>query len=288
MTLELRKLHDDFGIEVLGVDIGEGLDDRQFLEIENAVEQYSVVLMRRQNLDDDRQLAFSKRFGELEFDHVTYGRERRINYVYRIGNVDRDGNHMPASHERVVFSTGNQMWHTDSSFRPVPAKFSISYAYEVTPEGGELEFVSARAAYARLPESMQATIRDLVVTHDYVYSRSKVSPDAVTPSHAESLPPVQQRLVRTNAVTGDKNYYVGSHARSIDGWDDQDARVLLDDLLDRAMQPEFIYSHRWEVQDLLIWDNRCVLHHGCPFDADQYRRCMHQTRVAGVCSSMDE
>ena len=113
---------------------------------------------------------------------------------------------MPASHERVVFSTGNQMWHSDSSFRPAPAKFSISYAYEVTPQGGELEFVSARAAYARLPESIRSTTDDLVVMHDYVFSRSKVSPDAVTPSHAESLPPVPQRLVRTNPVNGKKNY----------------------------------------------------------------------------------
>ena len=142
MTIELRPLHGDFGVEILNVDISAGLDDSEFSEIEQAVEDYSVVLMKHQNLDDDLQLAFSSRFGELEFDHVTYGRDGRVNYVYRIGNIDRDGNHMPASHERVVFSTGNQMWHTDSSFRPAPAKFSISYAYEVTPEGGELEFVT--------------------------------------------------------------------------------------------------------------------------------------------------
>ena len=128
MTIELQPLHDDFGVEILNVDIADGLDDTEFAEIQRAVEEYSVVLIKHQNLDDGRQLAFGNRFGELEFDHVTYGRDRRINYVYRIGNIDRDGNQMPASHERVVFSTGNQMWHTDSSFRPVPAKFSISYA----------------------------------------------------------------------------------------------------------------------------------------------------------------
>ncbi len=109
MTIELRPLHGDFGVEILNVDISAGLDDSEFSEIEQAVEDYSVVLMKHQNLDDDLQLAFSSRFGELEFDHVTYGRDRRVNYVYRIGNIDRDGNHMPASHERVVFSTGHQM-----------------------------------------------------------------------------------------------------------------------------------------------------------------------------------
>ncbi len=288
MTIELRKLHDEFGVEVLGVEIGPGLDDVGFSQIEHAAERHSLVLLRGQDLDDERQLAFSKRFGELEFDHVTYGRERRINYVYRIGNVDREGKHMPASHERVIFSTGNQMWHSDSSFRPVPAKFSLSYAHEVTPEGGELEFVSARAAYAKLPDSLKATIEDLIVTHDYVFSRSKVSPDAVTPTHAESLPPVQQRLVRTNPVTGEKNYYVGSHARSIAGWSEEAARELLDDLLDRAIRPEHIYSHQWQLGDLLIWDNRCILHHGCPFDADRYRRRMHQTRVSCIDSSLEE
>ncbi|MEC9370476.1 MAG: TauD/TfdA family dioxygenase, partial [Pseudomonadota bacterium] len=106
MTIELRPLHDDFGIEILNVDISAGLDDTEFAEIERAVEDYSVVLIKHQNLDDDLQLAFGNRLGELEFDHVTYGRDRRINYVYRIGNIDWDGNHMPASHERVVFSTG--------------------------------------------------------------------------------------------------------------------------------------------------------------------------------------
>ena len=288
MNLELRKLHDDFGVEVLGAEIGPDLDDHAFSQIEEAAERHSLVLLRNQKLNDERQLAFSKRFGELEFDHVTYGRDRRINYVYRIGNVDGEGKHMPASHERVIFSTGNQMWHSDSSFRPVPAKFSLSYAYEVTPEGGELEFVSARAAYAKLPHSLKATIDDLIVTHDYVFSRSKVSPDAVTSSHAESLPPVQQRLVRTNPVTGEKNYYVGSHARSIEGWSDEESRELLDDLLDRAVRPENIYSHQWQLGDLLIWDNRCVLHHGRPFDADRYRRRMHQTRVSCMHSSLEE
>jgi len=288
MTIELRKLHDEFGVEVLGVEIGSGLDDVEFSQIEQAAEHHSLVLLRGQDLDDERQLAFSKRFGELEFDHVTYGRERRVNYVYRIGNVDREGKHMPASHARVIFSTGNQMWHSDSSFRPVPAKFSLSYAHEVTPEGGELEFVSARVAYAKLPDSLKATIEDLIVTHDYVFSRSKVSPDAVTPTHAESLPPVQQRLVRTNPVTGEKNYYVGSHARSIAGWSEEAARELLDDLLDRAIRPEHIYSHQWQLGDLLIWDNRCILHHGCPFDADRYRRRMHQTRVSCIDSSLEE
>ena len=288
MTLETRPLHPDFGVEILGVDLARPLSDARFAEIEDAVERFSVVLMRGQSIDDEIQLAFSRRFGALEYGHVAYGNDGRIEYVGHIGNVDADGRHLPARDKKVVFSTGNEMWHSDSSFREVPARFSISYAYEVTPQGGELEFVSTRAAYARLPADIKSTIADLVAVHDYVYSRSKVGENVVSPSLAASLPPVRQKLVRTNPSTGAKNYYVGSHARAMEGWRDEDARRLLDDLVARATQPEYRYVHRWRVGDLLIWDNRCVLHRGRPYDADRYRRRMHQTRVAGLCSSLDE
>jgi len=288
MVLDSRPLHPDFGVEILGVDLARPLSDARFAEIEEAVERSSVVLMRGQSINDEIQLAFSRRFGALEYGHLAYGNHGRIEYVGRIGNVDASGRHLPASDRKVVFSTGNEMWHSDSSFRETPARLSISYAYEVTPEGGELEFVSTRAAYARLPADLKKSIADRVVIHDYVYSRSKVGEDVVSPSLAASLPPVRQKLVRTNPPTGAKNYYVGSHARAIEGWSDEDARRLLDDLIERATRPEFRYVHRWQVGDLLIWDNRCVLHRVRPYDADRYRRRMHQTRVAGRCSSLEE
>ena len=286
--LELRNLHPDFGMEILNSDLSRALALVHFAQIEMTLERYSLVLFRDQVFDDDSQIAFSRRFGELEHDHFAYGRERKIRYIGYIGNVDQHGNQMSANHERVVFSTGNEMWHSDSSFRPAPARFSISYAYEVTPEGGELEFVSTRPAYARLADETKEKIEDLVAIHDYVYSRSKVGASAVTPSHAASLPPVPQRLVRQNPVTREKNYYVGSHARSIKNWSDRDARTLLDNLTARATRPEDIYRHHWQVGDLLIWDNRCILHRGRSYDADCYRRRMHQTRVAGACPTLEE
>ena len=288
MDLHTRALHPEFGLEILAVDLSMPLDDALFQAIELAAERSSVLLFRNQSLDDARQLAFSRRFGPLEYGHLAYGRDGSIEYVGRIGNVDADGRQLPRSHKHVVFSSGNEMWHSDSSFREVPARFSLSYAYEVTPEGGELEFVSTRAAYERLPPELKKSIEDLVVIHDYVYSRSKVGRDVVSDSLAASLPPVRQRLVRRNPVVGAKNYYVGSHARSIEGWKDEDARALLDDLVARATAPEHRYQHHWRGGDLLIWDNRCVLHRGRPYDADRYRRRMHQTRVAGICSSLDE
>ena len=288
MALDLRHLHPDFGVEIRCVDLSKPLDEGQFADVASAVERYSVVLFRGQTLDDDSQLAFSRRFGELEYGHLAYGRDRSIEYIGRIGNIDKDGAQLPAKHRKVVFSTGNEMWHTDSSFRKVPARLSISYAYEVTPDGGELEFVSTRPAYARLPLDLKEKIASLIAIHDYSYSRSKVGKNVVSTSLAASLPPVPQKLVRRNPVTGQSNYFVGSHARSIEGWRDEDARELLDDLVTRATPPENRYRHQWRVGDLLIWDNRCVLHRGMPYDADGYRRRMHQTRVAGLCSSLDE
>ena len=288
MALDLRPLHPDFGVEIRSVDLSDPLEEGQFAGVASAVERYSVVLFRGQSLDDDSQLAFSRRFGELEYGHLAYGRDGSIEYIGRIGNIDKDGAQLPARHRKVVFSTGNEMWHTDSSFRKVPARLSISYAYEVTPDGGELEFVSTRPAYARLSPGLKEKIASLVAIHDYSYSRGKVGKNVVSTSLAASLPPVPQKLVRRNPVTGESNYFVGSHTRSIEGWRDEDARELLDDLVTRATAPEHRYRHRWRVGDLLIWDNRCVLHRGMPYDADRYRRRMHQTRVAGLCSSLDE
>jgi alpha-ketoglutarate-dependent taurine dioxygenase len=158
MELEVRPLHPDFGVEILSVDLSMPLEYERFAQIERAVEHYSVVLFRGQSFDDDSQLAFSRRFGALEYGHVAYGRDRSIEYVGRIGNIDKNGKQLPSKHKKVVFSTGNEMWHSDSSFREVPARLSISYAHEVTPDGGELEFVSTRPAYARLPPDLKETL----------------------------------------------------------------------------------------------------------------------------------
>jgi len=288
MNLKLRGLHADFGVEVLGVDLSQRPDDDVLAHIEMAADRHSLVLFRDQVMDDSKQLDLTRWFGEPEFSHVAYGRDGRIEYVAVIGNVDAEGRQLPSTDKKVVFGTGNEMWHSDSSFRPTPTKFSLSLAHEVTPEGGELEFVSTRAAYTRLHQRLKQAIADLTVIHDYVYSRSQVGRDVVSPSLAASLPAVPQKLVRSNPVTGEKSYYVGSHARSIEGWGDEDGRGLIDDLIARAVRPENIYQHRWKVGDLLIWDNRCLLHRGRPYDADRYRRRMHQTRVAGVSPTLEE
>lgn len=280
-ALTIEKLHPDFGARITGVDLGAPLSDAAVEEIRAAIDDYSFLLFPGQAMDDDKHLAFTRLLGEPEPNHVKLGQEGIVEYFGTIGNVQPDGTTVGNSHKRTIFQTGNNMWHTDSSFRKVPAFVSIMCAYEVPDEGGETEFVSARAAYGRLSGDEKEKIDPLHVIHDYVFSRSKVSPDAVTPSHAASLPPIEQKLVRNNPRSGAKNLYIGSHARQIAGWSLEESRPLLDDLLDRATRPEFVYAQAWQPGDVVIWDNRCLLHRGAGFDADKYRRHMRQTRVEG-------
>lgn len=279
-------LHDEFGASLTGISLKEPLEDAAIDEIRAAIDLYSFLVFPDQHLQDGAQLALTRALGEPEANHVTLGTSGQIDPFHTIGNVLEDGTKLGNSHQRTVFQTGNNLWHSDSSFRPVPTFVSIMSAHEVPAEGGETEFVSGRAAYGRLPAEEQARLDPLICIHDYVYSRSKVAP--VSQSHAASLPPVRQRLVRANPRTGARNIYIGSHAKEIDGWTHDESRVLLDALLAETTRPASIYRHRWQAGDLVIWDNRCLLHRGVGYDADAYRRRMRQTRVTGAGSTLDE
>ena len=283
-----EPLHSDFGARVTGLDLGDGLSASAVSEIERAIDDFSFLWFPEQSVSDDMQLAFTKLLGEPEPSHVKLGQEGVIEYFITIGNVQDDGSVFGNDHPKTRFSTGNNMWHSDSSFREVPTYVSIMCAYEVPDEGGMTQFVSQRAAYNRLTEKTQVDIDPLIAIHDYVFSRSKVGDGAVTPSHANSLPPVRQKLVRKNPATGERNFYVGSHAREIEGWGFAESRDLLDDLLARTTEREHIYEHTWSPGDLVIWDNRCLLHRGSGYDADKYRRRMRQTRVQGAGSTLQE
>ncbi len=286
--LTIEPLHSEFGARIAGIDLREPLPAAAVEEIRAAIDDYSFLCFPDQALNDDLQLAFTRCLGEPEPNHVKLGQEGVIEYFGTIGNVQPDGSTLGNADKKVVFQTGNNMWHSDSSFREVPTYVSIMCAYEVPEEGGRTEYISTRAAYSRLPEDMKSRIDPLIAIHDYTFSRSKVSPDAVTPSHSASLPPVKQKLVRTNPRNGARNYFVGSHAKAIDGWSDAESRELLDDLLERAVGEEHVYSHAWRPGDLVIWDNRCLLHRGSGYDADKYRRYMRQTRVSGAGPTRDE
>ena len=233
--LSMDPLHVDFGVAVTGVALDRPLDPESLAAIRDAIDCHSFLVFPDQSLDDERHLAFTRQLGSPEENHTRLGRDGLIDYFGTIGNVQSDGTTIGNDHTQTRFLSGNNLWHSDSSFRKVPSMVSIMYAYEVPPEGGETEFVSTRAAYGRLPDALKATIDPLLVIHDYVFSRSKVA--RVEPQHAASLPPVEQKLVRSNPGTGARNYYIGSHARTVVGWGEVESRELLDGLLARAVRP---------------------------------------------------
>jgi len=282
----IKEIRNDFGAQISNVDLSISIKKEDIKAILKAIDDFSFLIFPDQSLSDDSHLEFTKLLGTPEPNHVAQGRDGIINYFGTIGNVQPDGTVQGNNHQHTKFLTGNNMWHTDSSFRKVPSFVSIMMAYEVPEEGGETQFVSARSAYARLPDDMKEKIDPLEVIHDYVFSRSKVA--EVDPKHAASLPPITQKLVRRNPNTGAKNFYIGSHAKEILGWNYDDSRLLLDELLAETVADEYVYTHTWQPGDLVIWDNRCILHRGTGYDADKYRRFMRQTRVAGSGPTLEE
>jgi alpha-ketoglutarate-dependent 2,4-dichlorophenoxyacetate dioxygenase len=286
--VEFESIHPEFGAKVTGVELSMNLSCPEFETINHAINQYSVLVFPNQALDDNSHLAFTRLFGDLEEEHVSYYSRGEVTYIGTVGNIDACGKPRDNRNRRVKSQTGNQMWHSDSSFREIPSLYSILFAYEVPGKGGDTEFISCRAAYSRLDKETQSIIEPLIGIHDYIYSRTKVSEDAVTGEQRIFMHPVRQRLVRMNPVTGEKNFYIGSHVRDIIDWSTEESRTLLDKLMNEATRPESIYRHQWQVGDLVIWDNRCILHRGCGYDADRYRRRMHQTRVRGMGPSLAE
>ncbi|MEM7173137.1 MAG: TauD/TfdA family dioxygenase [Pseudomonadota bacterium] len=309
--LEIEPLHPDFGAHLHGIDLAGHLSTDQVAEIRAAIDTYSLLVFPGQDLDDDALLAFTRRLGEPEPEHVRLGRTGEVTYFGTVGNVRDDGTVDGQAHKNTHYQTGNQLWHSDSSFREVPSLVSITMAHEVPDEGGATEFVSTRAAFERLPAAEQRKLELLSALHDYVFSRSQVAP--VDPNHAASLPPVLHPLVRANPANGRKNLYIGSHTRCVFGPQAREAvvggaatkgvhvgidsqsdsmnlrplpgtesRRLLDDLMKKATRSQDIYSHQWKKGDIVIWDNRCLLHRGTPYNADRYRRRMRQTRVVGM------
>jgi alpha-ketoglutarate-dependent 2,4-dichlorophenoxyacetate dioxygenase len=279
--MRTRPLHPLFGVEIEGVDVRR-LDGAVFADVVRLFEGHSVLLFRGQTLTDDDQIAFSERFGPLEATIRTVVSEARYRpEISNLANVDADDELIPAGDRRNLFNAGNQMWHTDSSFKRVPAHASLLSAREVPPEGGETEFASTRVAYERLPTATRERIDGRTAIHSFVYSRGLIGDGLLPPDHAAQVPPVPQALVRANPVHGRKAFFVGSHACEILGVPTDEARALLRDLLAFATQRDSVYTHRWRVGDLVMWDNRCILHRGRPWNENLHRRVMHRTTVAG-------
>ena len=281
MALETSPLHPRFGVEIRGVDVRR-VDEATFADIACAFEDHSVLLFRGQRISDEEQVAFSQRFGPLETSiRTVVSQARFLPQISNLANVDAEDRLIGRGDTRNLFNAGNQMWHSDSSFKRVPALASLLSAREVPPEGGETEFASMRVGYEQLPDAARRGLEGKVAIHSFVYSRGLIADGLLPPDHAAQVPPVAQALVRANPAHGRKAFFVGSHACEIVGMPTDEARALLRELLDVATRAERVYTHRWQPGDLVMWDNRCVLHRGRPWDENRYRRVMHRTTVAG-------
>ncbi|MEM7467450.1 MAG: TauD/TfdA family dioxygenase [Pseudomonadota bacterium] len=284
--IKFEPLHGDFGARVVGMTMAESIPRGLAQKIEDALNEFSLLVFPEQAINDAIHFALTKSLGEPEPNHLSEGATGEVNYFGTIGNVIDADTQKGNDDALTKYLSGNYMWHTDSSFRKVPSKYSINHAYEVPGEGGDTLFVSTRAAYERLSEDKKNEINRLTVLHDYVFSRSQVA--SVNPNHAANFMPVRHKLVQTNPRNGKKNFYVGSHARGICEYPGVEARRLIDELLSLSTREQDIYTHHWAVGDTVIWDNRCILHRGSGYDADRWRRLMRQTRVSGEGANLTE
>lgn len=267
------------GAIVRGVDLAE-VDDAGFTRIEAAWHEYAVLVFPDQHLSDAAHIAFSERFGPLERALTRRGIGPDPALIV-LTNLREDGTLDPPNDKRVRFNSGNLIWHTDSSFKRVPAKASLLRACQIPGTGGETEFADMRSAYDELDEEMKARLEGKIAEHSYVFSQSQVGGlDMLSPEELDKLPPVCHPVVRTHPATGRRNLYIGRHASHIVGEDVERSRALLRRLDEQACNAPRIFHHRWQVGDVVIWDNRCVLHHGLPSPVDE-ARVMVRTTVAG-------
>ena len=279
-SIEVRKLHPLFGAEITGIDITRPLSAREFGPIRAAFEEHSVLLFRDQPMDDDKQIAFSENFGPLE---TTLSANPAAGSKFaRQSNLDIEtGKPIPSDDMRMIYQKANYFWHSDSSFKPIPSLCSILTARICPPEGGNTEFLSMRAAWDALPPALQATIHPLVAEHALAYSRDRVQKGILSAKALAELPPVKQRLFRDNPINGRRALYIGAHAGHIVGWPEATGKALLWELAQRAEQPEFMVSHAWREGDVIVWDNRAVLHRATHYDATKHKRLMQRTTVSG-------
>jgi alpha-ketoglutarate-dependent 2,4-dichlorophenoxyacetate dioxygenase len=290
MSIQVTPLHPTLGAEVRGVDLTRALTPEVFAEIEAAFNRFGILVFPEQPIRDEQQLALSQLFGPLEVNPNYAGAKMRLRPdIADISNLDADGRVLARDDRRNLFNRGNQLWHTDSSFKRIPAKCSLLSARELPSSGpvggGETEFADLRAAWDA--EARKRELDGLVVEHSIFRSRSQIGFADFNDEIFKQLPPVPQALVRHHPASGRTSLYLASHASHIIGWPVERGRALLEELIAFAAQPQFVYQHRWTVGDLVIWDNRCTMHRGRPYD-DTQRRVLHRTTVSDRANTLEQ
>jgi alpha-ketoglutarate-dependent 2,4-dichlorophenoxyacetate dioxygenase len=291
MAIEVIPLHPTLGVKLRGVDLTRPVMPEIFAEIEAAFNRYGILVFPEQPMTDEQQLDFSRFFGPLEVNPNYTGAKMRLRPdLADISNLDPEGRVL-ARDDRNLFNLGNQLWHTDSSFKHLPAKCSLLSARELPSPGpmggGETEFADMRAAWDALPEVQKRALDGVVVEHSIFRSRSQIGFADFNDEISKELPPARQALVRHHCYSGRTSLYLASHASHIVGRPVEEGRALLEELIAFATRPQFVYQHRWTVGDLVIWDNRCTMHRGRPYD-DTQRRVLHRTTVSDYANTLEQ
>ena len=291
MTLRITPLHPHIGARADGLDLRRPLTSDEALQVESAMDTHAVLVFPGQDLDDDQQMNFGMNFGPIEQTRATVDvAKQRLAHplINDISNLDEKGEILAADDRRRMFNLGNRLWHTDSSFKATPSKYSMLHARRIPPEGGETEFADMRAAWDTLPEEMKVKVRDLVCEHSLLYSRTQLGFTGFTEEERLQFAPVPQRLARRHAGSGRMNLFLSSHIGSIRGWPVPEAMALIRDLVEHATQRQFVFQHRWTVQDLVLWDNRCTMHRGRAYDDKAYPRDMRRVTLSDTAPTLEK
>jgi alpha-ketoglutarate-dependent 2,4-dichlorophenoxyacetate dioxygenase len=289
MAIDIRRVHSSFVGEVRGIDITRALARDDVAAIEHAMHEHAVLVFPDQPLTDEQQVAFTRNFGELEVTlsgQMAKPEQRRFQQL-ELGDIsnldDAAGERLRARDDaRRMYSLGNRLWHSDASFRAVGAGYTLLHARVVPARGGHTEFADMRAAYDALCDDDRREADQLVCEHSIVFSREQIGLQVKSDEHAQRLAPVQHRLVLTDPVNGRKSLYLSSHIGGIVGWPVPEARAYIRDLIEHATQREFVYSHAWQVNDLVMWDNRTVMHRARRFRDLEEKRDLRRTSLKGV------
>src|SRR5262245_50686723 len=292
MTITVVPVTPSFAAEIGDVDLSRPLDAADVTGIKEAFAKYAVLVFPDQHLSQDQHLDFARLFGPLE---TTIGVYRTTDAPLRLRKELSDVSNLAHDNEvwrkdsRVrMFQMGNRLWHTDSSFKRLPAYASLLYARSIAPVGGHTEFADERAAYDALPDDMKRRLAALVAEHSIFNSRGRLGFTNFNEEERRELPPVPQVLVRTIPQSGRKSLYLASHAGRIFGMGEAEGRALIDQLIAHATQRQFVYTHRWRLHDLVIWDDRCTMHRGTDFDDLRWKRDMQRATVQDVANSCEQ
>ena len=289
MIIKTREQFPDFVGFISDVDLKTSLSDLLIKEIDDAINKYAVLVFKDQNINNEDQVRFTQYFGKIEASgktsNITKASDRRLpTELADVSNLDKDNNPFTINDPRRIFNLGNRLWHTDSSFKSIPAKYSLLSGRNISKEGGNTEFGDMRAAYDNLDVKDKNKIEEMICEHSLIYSRQRLGFDMVKELSSEQIKnfdPVEQPLVRQNKMTNRKTIFLSSHIGKIKNWIRPDSMCFIDDLIEYATKDEFIYVHKWVQNDLIIWDNRQTMHRARAYDDLTEHRDMRRTTVLG-------